>query len=130
MYIPHLLVLSLFNVSLVSAYLSKGWSPTDTNTAVQPGSTASLSTAGDGDAVPATNTGFDWTVLLKQGPIAGVFKLAGVNITERLDAAKKKAVEAPYDTRIPLITDDNYDEIKTTTKDDDTWFIVVFVTCL
>jgi hypothetical protein len=128
MYIPHLLVLSFLNVSLVSAYLSSGWSPAGTNTAAQPASTPSISTAGDGNAVPTAATGFDWTVLLKQGPIAEVFKLAGVNVTERLDAARKKVAEAPYDTRIPLITDDNYDEIKTTTKDDDTWFIVVLVT--
>jgi hypothetical protein len=112
-----LLAFSLLNLSLVSATGT-------TIPAPQPVPTPSLSAPAD--AVP-TATGFDWTVILKQGPIADIFKLAGVNFTERLDAAIKKAAKPPYDTRIPLITDDNYEEIKATTIDDDTWFIVVSV---
>lgn len=120
MYIARLLAFSLLNVFLVFA------TPAGTTAAAaQPASTPSAA-----HAVPTTATGFDWTVLLKQGPIAEVFKLAGVNITERLDAAIKKAAEPPYDTRIPLIGDSNYEDIKATTKDDDTWFIVVLVLML
>ena len=120
------------NISSASAsYFSSGWSPGATTT----GAVTAPSPALTGSQAEATSTtssgggGFDWTIILKQGPIGDLFKLAGINITERLDLAKKTAAaDVPYDLRIPLITDENYESLVKEEGDsnrDDTWFMVV-----
>ncbi|PVG00462.1 hypothetical protein CPB86DRAFT_684380, partial [Serendipita vermifera] len=66
--------------------------------------------------------------ILKQGPIGDLFRLAGVNVTERLEQAKKAVEKKPYDERVPLITDTNYDAlVRESSASDETWFIVVFM---
>lgn len=129
MHLPRFITTALFNIALVNVvngYYSSGWSPAGTDDAAEPAPIPSLS--GEAPAATATSIGFsfDWTTLLTQGPIGEAFKLAGVNITERLEAAKKKAEQVPFDTRIPLITDDNYESlVKEDADKEDTWFIVV-----
>jgi len=130
-------VVCAFNVSPASAsYFSSGWSPDGamTNKAATP--SPSLTGAQPAPTTTTTTTtsssgggGFDWTVILKQGPIGDLFKLAGINVSERLEMAKKTAAaDVPYDTRIPLITDENYDSLvkeKGDVNRDETWFMVV-----
>jgi hypothetical protein len=113
--------------SLGSAYYSSGWSPdaaaATTAAAPSPSLTTSQAAAA---STGATFPSFDWTVILKQGPIGDLFRLAGVNVTERLEAAKTAATKKPYDERVPLITDANYDSlVRESGASDETWFIVV-----
>ncbi|KAG8900040.1 hypothetical protein FRB99_006291 [Tulasnella sp. 403] len=51
---------------------------------------------------------FDLEGILTSGPVASLIAKTGINITERLAAAKKEAAETGWDPRIPLITDENY----------------------
>jgi hypothetical protein len=121
------------NISSASAsYFSSGWSPGATAT----GGVTAPSPALTGSQAEATSTtssggggGFDWTVIVKQGPIGDLFKFAGINVTERLEQARKSAAaNVPYDVRIPLITDENYESLVKEEGDpnrDDTWFMIV-----
>ncbi|KAK1220698.1 hypothetical protein PQX77_016524 [Marasmius sp. AFHP31] len=69
----------------------------------------------------------DFTWVLATPPISTLFSLVGVNVTERLAKAK----ELPWDPRIPLITDGNYEEVivnETLTEDEEkarTWILIV-----
>ncbi|KAL0577453.1 hypothetical protein V5O48_004522 [Marasmius crinis-equi] len=69
----------------------------------------------------------DFTWVLSSPPVSSIFSLVGINITERLAKAK----ESPWDPRIPLITDDNYEAIivnETLTEDEEktrTWVLIV-----
>ncbi|KAJ7098657.1 hypothetical protein B0H15DRAFT_878463 [Mycena belliarum] len=49
----------------------------------------------------------DVNKILTSGPVKGLFEKAGINITEKLEAA----AVSPWDDRIPLITDDNYHDV-------------------
>lgn len=115
---------------LASAYYSSGWSPDDTKTTAM--SSPTPSTEGGAGATPepavtGSPFSFDWTDLIKKGPIGDLFKLAGINVTEHLEAAKQRAAVKPYDQRVPLITDENYESLIFDPVDgkDKTWFIVV-----
>jgi hypothetical protein len=67
--------------------------------------------------------------MLSNGPVSQLFNRWGINITERLEAAK--ANTEIWDSRIPLITDDNYNdlivnEVLTTEEEKDrVWFLVM-----
>ncbi|ESK89704.1 hypothetical protein Moror_16892 [Moniliophthora roreri MCA 2997] len=69
----------------------------------------------------------DLNAILTSEPVAALFQKAGINITERLS----KARESPWDPRIPLITDDSYEEIivnESLTEEEEkrrTWFLLV-----
>ncbi|KAK7033535.1 hypothetical protein VNI00_012759 [Paramarasmius palmivorus] len=69
----------------------------------------------------------DLNGILTSEPVAALFQKAGINITERLS----KARESPWDPRIPLITDANYEEIivnETLTEEEEkkrTWLLLV-----
>jgi len=82
------------------------------------------------NAQPRQQTSFDWTKLLTDGPVGSLFEKAGINITKNIeDAALKEANR--WDKRIPLITDDNYDNLvvnETLTEEEEKeriWFIVI-----
>jgi len=56
----------------------------------------------------------------------------GVNVTQHLDAATQRANEKPWDTRIPMVTDENWEhmvvnELLSPEEKDRTWFMVVCV---
>lgn len=75
---------------------------------------------------------FDLSTYLETEPLKSLFNRAGVNITERLEAARKEAKF--WDERIPLITDDNYEDLIVEEKfssleeeRDRVWFLVMFV---
>ncbi|EIN10933.1 hypothetical protein PUNSTDRAFT_85384 [Punctularia strigosozonata HHB-11173 SS5] len=48
--------------------------------------------------------------LLSSGPIAGLFSKMGVNVTERMEAARAAQANM-WDHRVPLITDDNWRDL-------------------
>ncbi|KAG8824425.1 hypothetical protein FRC17_009094 [Serendipita sp. 399] len=119
----------IINAVATSAYFSKGWTPgADTSTAaaksVPSGAGGSASSVDGKASSPFT---FDWTKLVSEGPIGNLFQLAGVNVTERLEQAKLAAAVPPFDERVPLITDDNYEELilNPDSPSDETWFLVV-----
>jgi hypothetical protein len=72
---------------------------------------------------------FSLSYLLSNGPVSQLFERLGVNLTERLEAAK--ADTEIWDSRIPLITDDNYNDIITNevlTAEEEkkrVWFLVM-----
>jgi len=67
--------------------------------------------------------------MLSNGPVSQLFNRLGINITERLEAAK--ANSEIWDNRIPLITDDNYNdllvnEVLTTEEEKNrVWFLIM-----
>jgi len=74
---------------------------------------------------------FDITKLLTSGPSVAFFDRFGINITERVEAS---ALAQKWDERVPLITDDNYqdlivNEVLTEQEEiDRVWIIVISVT--
>lgn len=72
---------------------------------------------------------FDLTNILGSGPVASFAARAGYNITEKLSDIKSRKL---WDERIPLITDDNYDELivnePLTEEEEDkrAWFLVMY----
>jgi hypothetical protein len=51
---------------------------------------------------------FDTTTILKSGPSVALFNRFGINITERMESASLAKI---WDERVPLITDDNYEDL-------------------
>lgn len=75
---------------------------------------------------------FDLSKVLESGPVSKLFDKAGINITERVAAARASMrTVTTWDPRIPLITDDNYDEIivrENLTEEEKgrrSWFVIV-----
>ncbi|OBZ70492.1 hypothetical protein A0H81_09661 [Grifola frondosa] len=115
MKLPYILLASLACAASVNAqYFSPGWTPGQAVTSEPDSATATF----DSNAVPTSQSRpangdgslsslFDVSKLLSSGPVSSLFGKLGVNITERLKAAKT----SPWDLRVPMITDDNYEEM-------------------
>lgn len=127
-------ILALVGIYTVNAqYFSDGWVPGQTVT--QETASAPTYVPGQSDNDPAgaaSKSPADLTErILSWGPIATLFERAGINITERLEQQKITNI---WDSRIPLITDDNYvDEIvkEVLTPEEENervWVLVMFVT--
>ena len=133
---------SLAFAGLVSAqYLSEGWKPGQPVAKGQTGYTHQA--APTGGAVPGSQETpaprkslaslFSLEALLESGPVQALFGSAGVNITEKLQAAREQQASL-WDERIPLITDDNYENMIVEEKfetleeeKDRAWFIIMYV---
>lgn len=96
-------------------YFSAGWTPgqavpTPTDTPEPTSSSLSAETT-PLPSLPPPPQGqwFDLSHILSTGPVSRFLNSFGVNITERLEAGR--AVPEIWDTRIPLVTDDNFDEL-------------------
>jgi len=128
------LVFALFLAGeLVSAqYFSAGWSPG------QPVPQRSSEGWSPDQPVPPgikTRPGsgsFDWTKLLTSGPVASLLNSAGINVTKSFaEAADKEANR--WDNRIPLITDENYEDLivnESLTEQEEkdrVWFLIITV---
>lgn len=135
MKLTSLLFASLALASSASAqYFSEGWKPGQPVSKSAPTATSAGFTPG---AAAATETAavkrslFDLSTYLESGPLKKLFDRSGVNITERLAAAREQA--KIWDDRIPLITDDNYEDIivnETLTFEEErdrVWFLVMCV---
>lgn len=114
-----LIVTSLCVVSSNAQYFSAGWTPGAPIPEAQPTPrlspdaagappAADDSTASSGSAFSLSNL-FDLEKVLTSTPISGMFDKIGVNISERVH--KAKAESDFWDDRVPLITDDNYNEL-------------------
>jgi hypothetical protein len=110
-------------------YFSTGWTP---GQAVPTEASSTPSFAPETTPLPPPRQGesrFSLSYILSNGPISQLFNRFGVNVTERLEAAK--ANSEIWDSRIPLITDDNYNdlivnEVLTTEEERDrVWFLVM-----
>ncbi|KAH9002210.1 hypothetical protein EDB86DRAFT_2898638 [Lactarius hatsudake] len=90
-------------------YFSAGWTPGQAVPTVTPDTSSfepkvtSLPPPREGESR------FSLSYLLSTGPAAQLFDRFGINITERLEAAKNNS--EIWDGRVPLITDDNYNDL-------------------
>ncbi|THH11717.1 hypothetical protein EW145_g476 [Phellinidium pouzarii] len=107
--------------------ISYSYQPTSTGTASPAAPEAS-------SAAQPTSKGslFDLSTYLESGPVRALFSRAGVNISEKLEVAREQ--EKIWDERVPLITDDNYEDLiieeqfETLEEEKDrVWFIVISV---
>ncbi|KAH9049687.1 hypothetical protein EDB84DRAFT_1452618 [Lactarius hengduanensis] len=90
-------------------YFSAGWTPGQAVPTVTPDT---LSFEPKATSLPPLREGesrFSLSYLLSTGPAAQLFDRLGINITERLEAAKNNS--EIWDGRVPLITDDNYNDL-------------------
>ena len=107
--------------SASAQYFSEGWKPGKpvskgaTGFTYQPaptGVTTESSTEGSSRATGPSKgllSLFSLESLLQTAPVQALFGRAGVNITEKLEAAR--AHSSIWDERIPLLTDENYEDL-------------------
>lgn len=105
---------------------SSGWSPGQKPTQVAPPSSAPTYSPS-----PAQPGKFGWSSLLTSGPIGSLLSRSGINVTEKLAEAQEKS-KLPWDDRITMITDSNYEELifneEFVTPEEEAervWFIIV-----
>lgn len=136
------LLVSLLLVGSTSAqYISEGWQPGQAASKTQSGhdaydpSATSQSDAATGEKATSVASIFDLSSYLEAGPLKALFSRAGVNITEKLEAARELA--KIWDERIPLIDDSNYEDMvveeqfETLEEEKDRlWFIAMCVSAL
>ncbi|PCH40984.1 hypothetical protein WOLCODRAFT_131634 [Wolfiporia cocos MD-104 SS10] len=109
-------------------YFSEGWKPG------QPVPTGSYEQQPAAvQSKPAGSSRFNLTNIFTEGAVGSLMGKLGVNMTERLEKAKAEAEVEIWDTRIPLITDDNYEEIivneplSPEEEADRVWFLIISV---
>lgn len=128
------LALAFFAFSHFTAaqYFSEGWKPGQAVTKSSAGFTFQTASAPESTPTSEGKAPFDFSSLLEAGPLKSLFQRAGVNISERLEAARQSV--RIWDERIPLITDDNYNELivneKFETPEEEkkrAWFLVMYV---
>jgi hypothetical protein len=92
-------------------YFSAGWTPGQAVPTDTPESTSSSSGAETTPLPPPLQgqSPFDLSNIFSTGPFSRFFNRLGVNITERLEAAR--GFPEIWDSRIPLVTDDNFNEL-------------------
>ena len=116
-------------------YFSAGWSPGQKQPEPQP--VASKPVPVPAETVKATPLSllnlFDTTKILTSGPSVALFNRFGINITERMEIASLAEI---WDKRVPLITDDNYDDLianEALTEQEEidrVWIIVMYVSII
>ncbi len=111
-------------------YFSTGWTPGQAVPTVTPDApsfdpkTTSLPPPREGESR------FSLSYLLSTGPAAQLFNRLGINITERLEAARNNS--EIWDGRVPLINDDNYNdfivnEVLTEEEEESrVWFLIMW----
>jgi len=123
--------LALIPLALVAPscaqYFSAGWTP---GQAVPTEASSPPSFAPETSPLPPPRQGESrFSLLSSGGLVSRVFDRLGLNLTESLEAAK--ASSDIWDDRIPLITDDNYNdlivnEVLTTEEEKDrVWFLII-----
>ncbi len=128
----------LCSISLAKAqYFSEGWKPGQAVPSEVPVPTSTPFSADSQEkSAPLQPTDllrlFEVKTWLTSEPAVALFSRFGVNITERLAAAEV----LPWDNRIPLITDDNYEEVIVNEElteegeEERIWALLMFVTTL
>jgi hypothetical protein len=93
-------------------YFSAGWVPGQAVPTDTPASSSS-SLGAETTSLPTPRQGqshFGLSYILSTGPVSSFFDRLGINITERLEAARE-ANPGVWDGRIPLVTDDNFNDL-------------------
>lgn len=126
---PVLFATLVLATSASAEYFSEGWKPGQaayaTKDAAPPVFTPGAQPPVGGGAQPASG---GLAGLFTSGPIASLLASAGVNLS-----AAVNTTEQIWDPRVPLITDDNWDELivnESLTKEEEerrTWFLVMYV---
>ncbi|KAK7470150.1 hypothetical protein VKT23_001590 [Stygiomarasmius scandens] len=124
-----------FFASVNAQYFSEGWKPGQAvpsdapNLAPPPAFTPGIRHAPPKtESSPSSKGPFDLSRILSSGPVVSLFEKAGINITDKLSRMK---AESPWDPRIPLITDNNYEEVivneplSKQEEQDRTWVLIV-----
>ncbi|KAJ7205305.1 hypothetical protein GGX14DRAFT_645322 [Mycena pura] len=114
-------------------YLSSGWTPGQAVTAegAAPSFVGVPRQAAEPAQPASLSSLFDMKRILSSESVKGLLAKAGINITEQLEVAAAAAAVSPWDTRIPLITDDNYVDMvvnETMTEEEErqrVWVIIV-----
>ncbi|KAK7696266.1 hypothetical protein QCA50_000919 [Cerrena zonata] len=127
-----ILLASLTCASTASAqYFSQGWQPGESAPEETPAPTPeAVAPNAPPRARGLPSNPFDLTKILEAAPVASLFGKFGVNITKQLEEARLKTLNM-WDSRILLITDDNYDEVIVNEKllpeeeEKRAWFIVI-----
>ncbi len=95
-------------------YFSAGWVPgqaVPTDTPAPASSSSSLGAETTSLPTPRqSQSRFGLSYILSTGPVSSFFDRLGINITERLEAAREVNSEV-WDGRIPLVTDDNFNDL-------------------
>lgn len=131
-----LLAAAALTVPVNAQYFSEGWKPgqpvvreaPSTATFIPQAVPTAKSVNSDGNIGPSP---FNLTNFLTTGPVASIASKLGVNMTERLERARREL--EMWDPRIPLITDNNYWSLivnETMTPDEEVervWFLIVYV---
>ncbi|KAI0939870.1 hypothetical protein AcV5_001137 [Taiwanofungus camphoratus] len=131
-----LLAAAALTVPVNAQYFSEGWKPgqpvvreaPSTATFIPQAVLTAKSVNSDGNIGPSP---FNLTNFLTTGPVASIASKLGVNMTERLERARREL--EMWDPRIPLITDNNYWSLivnETMTPDEEVervWFLIVTV---
>ncbi|KAH8988479.1 hypothetical protein EDB92DRAFT_1870815 [Lactarius akahatsu] len=90
-------------------YFSAGWTPGQAVPTVTPDASSFEPKATSLPPLREGESRFSLSYLLSTGPAAQLFDRLGINITERLEAAKNNS--EIWDGRVPLVTDDNYNDL-------------------
>jgi hypothetical protein len=113
-------------LGVVSAqYFSTGWSP---GQPVEPDPDPEASFAPQPSSEPSSSgSAFNWTNIIKSKPVESFLSRLGINLTE-----SAKAAAYPWDDRIPLVTDDNFNDLivnEELTPEEEAkrmWFLIVY----
>lgn len=90
-------------------YFSAGWTPGQAISTDAP-STSSFEPETRPSPPPRrSESPFSLSYFLSAGPVSQLLGRLGINLTERLEAAQPDSER--WDNRIPLITDDNYNDL-------------------
>ena len=131
-WLPAVSLLALV-ASASAQYFSAGWSPgqkqPETQSQEEPVETIPAPAAEPVKAqITSLFNSFDINKILTSEPSVSFFNRLGINITERVEASLANI----WDERVPLITDDNYEDIivnETLTEQEEkdrVWVIVMY----
>lgn len=101
-------LLVLTNV-VQAQYVSEGWKPGQPVPSNSLDSPKAAYTPGQ-DGSKSSGFNFDLTSLITSGPLGSLLSRSGINVTERLEQVKAEMAKL-WDPRIPMITDDNYEDL-------------------
>ncbi|KIK64873.1 hypothetical protein GYMLUDRAFT_240812 [Collybiopsis luxurians FD-317 M1] len=120
-----------FLASVHAQYFSEGWKPGQAVTQEPLASGPAATQAAQQNQQSSSGSDSPLGKILSSSPVSSFFAKAGLNISSLASAAGLTSTAYPWDTRIPLITDMNFNdtivnEVMTEEEEKDrTWFIVV-----